>query len=183
MEPFLHFVLPLNEAGFDYLVTGSIAAMLYGEPRLTNDVALILYLSKEQTRNLFDAFPAKDFYCPPDEVLKIEATRSVDGHFNLIHHETGFKADVYLAGNDALMAWALDNRRELFFEGVSVSLAPPEYVIVRKLEYFRAGGSEKHIRDIKAMLEVSRGKIDYDAVRKNASSLGLLSEWERVCDE
>jgi len=27
--------------------------------------------------------------------------------------------------------------------------APPEYVILRKLQYFREGGSEKHLLDIK----------------------------------
>ncbi|MGZ8920059.1 MAG: hypothetical protein ACXW3L_03655 [Limisphaerales bacterium] len=38
------FVYPLNEIGITYLVSGSMAAMLYGEPRVTHDVDLVVFL-------------------------------------------------------------------------------------------------------------------------------------------
>jgi hypothetical protein len=34
------FTNPLNENQIDYMVTGSVAAMVYGEPRLTHDMGL-----------------------------------------------------------------------------------------------------------------------------------------------
>ena len=40
-------------------------------------------------------------------------------------------------------------------EGDPLVVAQPEYVIVRKLEYYREGGSEKHLRDIRSMLDTS----------------------------
>ena len=40
----LLFTRPLNEAGLRYFITGSIAGMIYGEPRLTMDVDLVLVL-------------------------------------------------------------------------------------------------------------------------------------------
>ncbi|MBW2067246.1 MAG: hypothetical protein JRJ03_20265 [Deltaproteobacteria bacterium] len=107
------------------------------------------------------AFPAKEFYCPPADVLKIEIKRFQRGHFNLIHHETGARADIYLAGEDKLHEWALANKREVELEGERVWVAPPEYVIIRKLEYFKEGGSEKHVRDIAGILELSSDKIDF----------------------
>jgi hypothetical protein len=58
-------------------------------------------------------------------------------------------------------------------------LAPPEYVIVRKLEYFREGGSEKHLRDIRAMLAVSGELLDRAALQEWISRLNLKTEWER----
>ena len=35
---------------------------------------------------------------------------------------------------------------------MQLPVAPPEYVIVRKLQFYHEGGSEKHLRDISAML-------------------------------
>ena len=38
------FVLPLEHSNFEYMVTGSVASTLYGEPRLTHDVDLVIVL-------------------------------------------------------------------------------------------------------------------------------------------
>ena len=40
----LLFVRPLNRLGVRYLVSGSVAAILYGEPRLTHDVRFVVFL-------------------------------------------------------------------------------------------------------------------------------------------
>ncbi len=44
-EPFLVFTRKLNELQLRYMVSGSVAAIFYGEPRLTNDIDIILYIS------------------------------------------------------------------------------------------------------------------------------------------
>lgn len=183
IEPFLHFIGPLNRAGFRFMVTGSVAAMLYGEPRLTNDVDLVLFLPVARASELEAMFPLDDFYCPPEEVIKIEAARSSEGHFNLIHHQTGFKGDVYLAGNDSLRLWGLSRVESYEHGGEQIPVAPPEYVIVRKLEFFRAGGSQKHIRDIRAMLAISADRIDNDLLDEKIADLGLQSTWDDVRPE
>ena len=64
--------------------------------------------------------------------------------------------------------------------GHSISFAPPEYVIVRKLEFFREGGSAKHLTDIKAMLNVSGEQLDRPALAEWVTRLGLQAEWARV---
>ena len=56
----------------------------------------------------------------------------------------------------------------------------PEYVIVRKLEYFREGGSEKHLRDIRAMLNVSGELLDRAALDDWITRRGVLTEWRKV---
>ena len=61
-----------------------------------------------------------------------------------------------------------------------MTLAPPEYVIVRKLEYFREGGSEKHLRDIRSMLAVSREQIDDAELKKWIQRLDLEAEWQQL---
>jgi hypothetical protein len=182
-ELFLLFVRPLNRAGIRYVVTGSVAAIFYGEPRLTHDVGFVVVLSDTDIEALAKAFPAADFYLPPRETIFTEARREQRGHFNIIHIETGFKADMYLTGRDELNAWAFKLRRSVELEGEAVVLAPPEYVIVRKLEYYREGGSEKHLRDIRSMLAVSGDQLDRSALNEWIQRRGLQTEWRLASEK
>ena len=135
-ELFLLFVRPLNRAEYRYAITGSIAAILYGEPRLTHDVDIIIFLNEQNVQELRKLFPDSQFYVPPVEVLYTELARQERGSFNIIHIETGFKADFYLTGRDELNAWAFRRKRNVQFEGETLTLAPPEYVIIRKPNSF-----------------------------------------------
>ena len=81
-ELFLVFLRPLNELEIPYMVTGSVAAMLYGEPRLTHDVDLVLQIQQSDIARLARAFPLSEFYFPPEEVVRTELARRVRGHFD-----------------------------------------------------------------------------------------------------
>ncbi|MFW5894263.1 MAG: hypothetical protein ACOCUY_03920 [Verrucomicrobiota bacterium] len=165
VDLFLLFTKPLESVGVVYMVSGSVASMAYGESRLTNDIDMVLDLNPMHVEALPRLFPESNYYCPPLEVIRVEVQRSQRGHFNIIHHETGHKADIYLRGTDALQTWGLEHRRKInLATDETIWLAPPEYVIVRKLEYYREGGSEKHFTDIRGMLEVSEDIIDMDVV-------------------
>ena len=177
---FLMFTQRLNTLGVPYMVSGSVAVIIYGEPRLTHDVDLIVVLDRAHIGRLPEVFPPKEFYCPPIEVIVVEAAREQRGHFNIIHHETGFKADVYLSGRDPLHSWGLARARRLEMEGQVLYVAPPEYVIVRKLEYYREGGSEKHLRDIRSMLEASPEAIQIAELEELVAARGLQEAWRQV---
>jgi len=179
-ELFLLFVRPFNRAGIRYVIGGSVAAIFYGEPRLTNDVDFVAFLNESDIRRLPEIFPPTDFYLPPAEAIATEVTRKQRGHFNIIHMNTSFKADVYLTGRDELNAWAFRNKRRIEFQGEPFVLAPPEYVIVRKLEYYREGGSDKHVRDIRSMLAVSGDQLDRTALQEWIARCGLEAEWRKV---
>ncbi len=73
-----------------YFITGSVASIVYGDPRLTHDIDLVINLNTTQVDDLIKAFPSEEFYCPPKDVIITELNRPSRGHFNLIHHETGF---------------------------------------------------------------------------------------------
>ncbi|HXC24689.1 MAG TPA: hypothetical protein VNU46_02160 [Gemmatimonadaceae bacterium] len=174
------FVAPLNQLGVTYMVTGSLAAGTYGEPRLTNDVDLVIVLSAADAGRLYAAFDPSAFYVPPLEVIETERRRPLHGHFNLIHHDTAFKADVYLAGDDPLHYWALDRREQIMVDEEPVWVAPPAYVILRKLQYFRDAGSPKHLTDIRAMLAVLGPRLDQPALMAQIATMHLEAAWERV---
>jgi len=177
---FLIFTQRLNDLGVAYMVSGSVAVIIYGEPRLTHDVDLIVVLDGEHISRLPEAFPPAEFYCPPAEVIAVEAAREQRGHFNIIHHRTGFKADVYLSGRDPLHAWGLARARRLEVEGQVLVVAPPEYVILRKLEYYREGGSEKHLRDIRSVLTNSPQAIHIVELEQMIATRGLREAWRKV---
>ena len=174
------FVRPLNQLGIRYVVSGSVAAMLYGEPRITHDIDFVVFLRAEDALRLAGIFPPPGYYVPPTEVITTEMTRECRGHFNIIHIGSGFKADFYTANRDELHAWAFRHARRYAVREIPIVLAPAEYVIVRKLEYFREGGSEKHLRDIGAMLAVSGGQLDRSALGEWIQRLGVEKEWRRV---
>lgn len=177
-NPLEVFAPGFNQAKAPWMVVGSIASSAYGEPRTTLDVDVVIVLGPTAANRFVSVFPPEEFYCPPPDVIAIEAARSERGHFNLVHHDTGFKADVYLATRDPFQIWALKNRRDVSLAGMPVWLAPPEYVIVHKLEFFREGRSEKHLRDIRGMLAVT--DLERAIVEEEVARRGLGGEWRLV---
>lgn len=173
------FAERLEIVGAPYMVTGATAAILYGQPRVTNDLDVVLSLDDTTRGALLRAFPDTDFYVPPESVMQAEQARPHRGHFNLIHLESGFKADLYLAGSDPLHAWALPLRRRLrWSETLEVSVAPPEYVVLRKLEFYREGHSSKHVGDIRTIREITG--VDETAMAPWLDRLGLNALWQEL---
>jgi len=179
-ETYLLFVERLNAAGAPYMVSGSIALGVYGEPRLTMDIDVVLDVTVETVGRLTDYFPQEEFYMPPLDVLKIESRRDMRGHFNIIHLASGFKADIYPAGRDPFHAWALARVKTYTMQGVQMPLAPIEYAIIRKLEYYREGSSDKHLRDINSMVLASAAMIDFAVLESLVEERGLAKEWGKA---
>ena len=163
------------------MVSGSVASIFYGEPRLTNDVDIVVFLKRADAGRLHGAFTEEEFYCPPREVIEIEIARQQRGHFNLIHHASGFKADIYPV-SDELHRWGLSRSREVILEEDRIVLAPPEYVILRKLQFFREGGSVKHLRDIARMLASLGEGWNTDQLLDFIRQYRLEPEWQQVAD-
>ena len=176
------FALKLNELKLDYFITGSVAAIVYGEPRLTHDIDIVLEISVSNIGIFFEAFPKEQFYIPPVEIIKNEIGRSERGHFNIIHNESGFKADIFLIGNDKFQKWALDNRKQINFQDSIIYIAPPEYVVIKKLEFYKEGGTQKHITDIKNILANSSDIINFDFIEKYAAKFSVLDDWHILKD-
>lgn len=83
---------PLRQAGIPYMVTGGLAAIVYGEPRLTNDVDIVVRLDPADAERLAASFPQPHRYVPPIETIRDEAARPAHGHFNLLELATSLRA-------------------------------------------------------------------------------------------
>jgi len=171
------FTSRLNWLAIPYMVTGVLGNLLTGERRSATDLELVIDLSPNKVEPFSKAFPANEFYCPPKDVILVEIARSERSHFNLIHHESKFMADVYVSGQDELNLWGLKNRKHMPLDGYELWLAPIEYDILRKLEYYRKGKSEKHLRDISSMLALISDQIDFPALNERIDHMLLGKEW------
>jgi hypothetical protein len=178
-EPYWVFIERLEATGLPYCITGSVAATVYGEMRFTADIDVVTMLGAGDLDKLALAFPAADFYLPPAETLLFEINRTQRGMFTVIDQASMFKADVFLAGSDPLQHWALANLRRLRLGPTGeASFAPPEYVILRKLEYFWEGEQGKHISDIRLILACT--EVDGNFLAAQVQRLGLAEQW-RLC--
>ena len=175
---FFSFVIDvLEELDILYMITGSVASMAYGEPRLTLDMDIVIDLPERQAEEFCQKF-GDDFYKDLDSIL--EAIRQRD-HFNIIHVPSGSKVDFYQLKDDVLSQQMFKGRRqESFRENKLASFSRAEDIIINKLIFYREGQSEKHLRDIRGMLEISGDQLDLAYIDNKTKELGLYSYWEKL---
>jgi len=166
-----------DSEGIEYFLVGSLAAMYYGRPRFTQDVDLVVRIKSRQVSQIERLFPLADYYCPPNEVLRDEVVRK--GSFNLIHQNSGIKVDIVLDKETDFYTSEFSRKVKLeVAPGIEVYIASPEDLILKKLDYYREGQSEKHLTDI---CEIMMGtKIDESYLEKWVERLSLKKEWEKV---
>ena len=174
------FVAPLESAGIRYMITGSVASSIYGEPRNTLDIDLVVLLESSQIPMLPALFSEDDYYLPPAEVVVVESRREARGHFNIIHHHTGVKADIYLSRNHPYLSWAFSHTRRIPTPSCEITVAPPEYVILHKLEFYRESGHQRHLRDIAGMID--QQELDREFLDAALATLQLTNEWQSALD-
>lgn len=155
-----------------------MASTLYGEPRSTNDIDLVVQMNPDQV----DAFCAS--FAEPEYYYSVEAVRqAVEQHFqfNILHPASGLKVDVILATDSPFDQTRFLRGQLLLTDATHEAwIASPEDVILKKLVYFQEGGSEKHLRDIVGILKVQGNLIDQAYLTKWVVHLGVAAEWQLV---
>ena len=169
----------LDKLGVPYAVVGSTASTIYGEPRLTNDIDVVLDLQPQDIESFCTEFPDPEFYLSR---AAIESAVRQRFQFNIIHPSSGFKVDCILAGSDPFDQSQLRRAVPVSREGgaYAVRFAAPEDIIIKKMEYFRLGQSEKHTRDICGILRQQGDRIDREYIHQWAERMGLTEIWDAI---
>lgn len=170
-------VRPMDEAGITYMLSGGLAAAIYGEPRFTKDVDLVVRIDAEVASALASLFPAPAFDCPSTRIMLAESQRPAGGRFSITHAASGHRADCHTIGDVPLYRWGLENRRRASIGSWSIWLASPEYVILAKLQADRMGGHPKHLEDIIAMLRIMQERVDRAVIDDWSTRLGCDAQW------
>lgn len=173
-----HLVRCLETLKIPYLVTGAIASIAYGEPRLTNDIDVVADIEEKHIPGLTECFPEEEFFLDADAIK--EAIRHCH-QFNIIHPSSGLKIDVIIHKKDTFDNSRFSRIKRIRpVEDTEANFAAPEDVIIKKMEYYKEGGSEKHLRDITGIMKISGELIDYDYISQWAERLELKDIWNAI---
>ncbi len=170
-----HAARCFDKHGIRYFVTGAVAAIAYGEPRLTNDIDIVADLGEDDIPKLKACYPEPEFYFDENSAKRALISRS---QFNIIHPESGLKIDVMISRGDEFDQSRFRRARRLRpLEDMEVAFASPEDVILKKMAFYRDGRSEKHLRDIAGILKISSDAIDLTYIESWVEKLGLEEIW------
>jgi len=173
-----HVVASLEAASIEYMITGSIASSLQGEPRATHDLDVVVAIREADVAAVLEAFPSPRFYL--DEEAIGEAIRTA-GMFNVIDVAEGDKVDFWMLTDDPFDRCRFGRRiRESVF-GFGLEVSTPEDTILAKLRWSRLGGdTTKPYVDALRVYEVQQGIIDRSYLKDWAEKLDVGDLWDRL---
>ena len=145
---------------------------------MTNDIDLVAAVRERHIKELLAAFPPDQFFISEDAVREAIHLR---GQFNIIHPASGIKIDVIIKKDSRFDDSRFARLKRIYpAESYEANFAAPEDVIIKKMEYYRDGGSEKHLRDITGILKISKDRVDRDYISDWAKRLNLTEIWDAI---
>jgi hypothetical protein len=174
---FLRLRTALEAAGVPYMLTGSFASSVHGTPRATRDIDLVIAPTREGLLALLDRFPEADYYVSREAALDALARH---GQFNVVDHATGWKIDLIIRKAREFSREEFGRRREMDLDGVRLTVASPEDVLVAKLEWARLGSSERQLEDAAGIVRAQGEALDVAYVERWVKALGLEAQWREA---
>lgn len=171
----------LDDAGIQYMLTGSLVSSLQGEPRFTHDIDVIVAIQKSSAKKLAEAFPMPDFYLDEDSILNAINEKSM---FNLIDTKEGDKVDFWIFTNDPFDRSRFSRKYVEEVMDLKMQVSSPEDTILAKLKWAKlSGGSEKHFIDALRVYEVQFEMLDTDYLEYWVKKMNIESIWKRLMKE
>ena len=183
-EPFqvaLQVANALEQCGVRYLVGGSLASSVSGEPRSTLDVDLVVSLEFDHVEPLL-ALLGDEFYADAETLREAVRTQS---SANLIHRGTSTKVDLFVLGGSPLDEEQMARRVRLRVTSDPeqfLYVYTPEDILLQKLRWYRLGDevSDRQWRDILGIVMVQGDRLDEPYLRRGARILGVTDLLDRA---
>jgi hypothetical protein len=171
----------LERLDIPYMVIGGFAAILYGEPRLTIDVDIVVDIKPQHIRHFVAAFPIPDYYVS-EEGIRNSLRRRFP--FNVIQPATGAKVDLVPLPRDLCTRAAFERRQRTEYDqaGHSATFIVAQDILLAKLTAFEETGSDKHLRDARGILVAQWEKLDLEVIRRRAHALGVSDRLEEIIE-
>jgi len=166
----------LDAAGIPHMVVGSLASSFHAEPRTTRDLDLVIDPTADALRRFVDALPASDFYVDAGAAREALDRRS---SFNVVEIETGWKVDLMIRKDRPFSREEMDRRIAVRLLGTDTYIATAEDTIIAKLEWAKAGESERQLLDVAAIL-AANDTLDAAYLERWIAMLNLADVWGRA---
>lgn len=174
-------VQALAATGVDYMVTGSVASSLQGEPRSSHDIDLVVDMPHAAVDKLARFFSPPDFYLSEDAARDAVRHRSM---FNLLSVTDGAKVDFWLLTDEPFDRARFARKRPEQALGMPLNVSTPEDTILAKLRWAKlSGGSEKQFTDALRVYEVQSAHLDVDYLNHWIRELDVEELWQRLRSE
>jgi hypothetical protein len=177
----LRVISVLELLDVQYVIGGSVATLVHGIPRFTNDIDIIVNFNPENIEPFVCALE-QEFYVDREA---IKGALEHQGSFNLLHYDTMFKVDIFFAKDRSFDRAQLSRRvlKKLSSDSPrQVYVLTAEDNIVAKLEWYRMAGevSERQWRDVLGIMKTKLSALDIEYMRKAAESLGVTDLLNRA---
>jgi hypothetical protein len=166
----------LEEAGIGYMITGSVAANFYSQPRMTRDVDIVIQVKVEQIDKLYHLFK-KDFYIDKNSVEKAVKEKN---RFNIIHNEKIIKIDFIISKETEHGQIEFSRKIKERIDDFNLFIVSPEDLILSKLAWAKESSSETQLRDVKNIILFNKESLDYDYLKKWSKKLSVEESLEEV---
>lgn len=150
------------------MVTGSFASTFHGEPRMTQDIDVVIDPDVSTVALFVGQFDPDTFYV--DDAVSATERR---GMFNVIDVATGWKVDLIIRKDRAFSEEEFRRRLPVRIADVATYVASAEDTILSKLEWSAKSGSERQLRDDVSVIQVQRATLDFGYLEHWATELGL----------
>jgi len=170
----------LDALGVPWVVVGSVASSLLGEPRATADVDLVADLRGVHVREFCRSI-SEDYYVDEETARWAASTRR---SFNVIHQATITKVDIFCCKSDPLSRAQLQRRIFEQIDGKSTPFLAPEDSILQKLRWVQElGSSDQQWRDALGVLRIKWDVLDREYLEAQARDNGLDELLRRLVAE
>ena len=169
----------LDEIRVDYVVSGGVAVSIWGKPRYTADVDIVVELKSLDSVEKMILLLQKEIkksYLDKDRAIDAFKQKS---EFNLIEPEYGLKADFFVAKADEYGQLAIKRGETKKIGNKSIKFISPEDLIISKLIWFKESGSTRQLEDISSVMDIQR-KLDKRYLNSWIKKLDLEKEWSKV---
>jgi hypothetical protein len=167
----------LNDCAIPYMLVGSFASSLHGTPRATADIDMVIDPTPTQLELFLQRLPEEDYYVSADAARDALRLRR---QFNVIGIASGWKLDLIVPETRVFSRSELDRRSTRVVRDYEVDVASPEDTIIAKLEWSKAGGSERQLEDVAGILRLQRDALDSSYIERWVQVLELEPQWERA---
>lgn len=169
----------LGQLKIPYIITGGIAVLIWGRPRFTADIDIVIKLQSEKIDDLEKALlELSNAGYIDKETIKQALERR--GEFNFIDGETGVKVDFWIEKGAKLNLLRFKRKKAKIIKGQRVYFISPEDLILSKLEWYQKSQSTRQLEDIESILKISGSKLDRKYLNRWAKKLGVLSVLKKL---